>query len=339
MTYASEKQPLVSIIIPVYNAQSYLRDTIDCISRQTYRSYEFLFVDDGSNDNTINIIEKARETNNKIKLFHRERLPKGAPTCRNIGLDNSQGKYVIFIDADDLFSDTFLEKRVMYMEKNSNCDYAIFRGSNYVMTKDNKHYIGGKTWGEAISRDILSDFLSTNYPFSIWNNIYVKEKIKKIYWDEKISVYQDFDYALSIIFEKLHFNFVMNQDFDYFYRRGISNTISSDFISDSKFHSTLYLFDKTWNSISDIQNSEKYKNDFTNFFILQFSRIMIDGSSQQKVSFLEFCNNKLSKGTIKKMKSVEKICSKLNNKKAVKLIIYTFYYPNMLLKYVVKFNK
>ena len=100
-------RPLVSVICPVYNAEDYLLQTLECITKQTYEELEILMVDDGSNDNSLEICLKEAEKDGRIKVIHTEN--NGVACARNLGLSKVSGEYVTFIDSDDIVSSNFIE--------------------------------------------------------------------------------------------------------------------------------------------------------------------------------------------------------------------------------------
>jgi teichuronic acid biosynthesis glycosyltransferase TuaG len=108
---------LVSVIIPVYNAGMFLSDTILTVINQTYTNWELLLIDDYSNDNSIEIIEKYIRQDDRIKLFRMDRN-SGVALARNKGIEESQGVYIAFLDADDLWDTRKLEKQVTFMQSN-----------------------------------------------------------------------------------------------------------------------------------------------------------------------------------------------------------------------------
>ncbi len=117
------EEDLVSIITPVYNAEKFLLDTIKTIEEQTYKNWELIFVNDCSNDKSAKIIEEKIKENNKIKLINLEQN-SGAAIARNTGITNSKGKYIVFIDADDLWNKEKLEKQIKFM-KETNCSFSF----------------------------------------------------------------------------------------------------------------------------------------------------------------------------------------------------------------------
>jgi glycosyltransferase involved in cell wall biosynthesis len=112
---------LVSIIIPVYNRQDLIIQTIESVLKQTYSNFECIIIDDGSTDNTFCIITDIANKDNRVKLFRRpKQLIKGANSCRNYGFTLSKGKYVTWFDSDDIMPDDSVEVRV------TNIQYSIF---------------------------------------------------------------------------------------------------------------------------------------------------------------------------------------------------------------------
>lgn len=127
-----EKENLVSIIIPVYQAEKYIQETIKTIKQQTYKNWEAIFVDDGCTDNSTEIIKK--EKSDKIKLIKLQQN-KGPAFARNKGIDICNGKYICFLDADDLWAKDKIEKQVKFMkEKNCAFSYTAY----YYITSEGK---------------------------------------------------------------------------------------------------------------------------------------------------------------------------------------------------------
>lgn len=157
-----EDQPLVSIIIPSYNQEKFLKETLDSVMAQTYSNWECLVVDDGSVDTSIAIIQSYCEEDNRFVLFERTNFnaTKGANACRNIGLTHSKGEFLIFLDSDDLLQDFCLTNRVAYFKKHADCDFLVFQ-----MIMFNEHgCIPGRTVTQP-SENYLYDYLSYNVPW------------------------------------------------------------------------------------------------------------------------------------------------------------------------------
>lgn len=118
---------LISIIIPTFNSEKYIKECIESVIKQTYSNWELIIVDDGSCDNTIEIVSTFEHNHENIHLIKRTSLPKGANKCRNIGIYNSKGIYLIFLDSDDYLEPFCLSQRVDNVLKYSTLNIAIFK--------------------------------------------------------------------------------------------------------------------------------------------------------------------------------------------------------------------
>lgn len=131
-------EEMVSIIIPVFNSEKYLEDTINCIINQTYQNYEAIFVDDFSKDNSVRIIEKHMKANSKFKLI-KINNHIGVSRCRNIAIRNAKGRYITFLDSDDIWQNEKLEKQLEFIKrKKVGFVYCSFRALNNEGTKIGK---------------------------------------------------------------------------------------------------------------------------------------------------------------------------------------------------------
>ena len=117
------KQDLVSIIVPVYNAERFLEDTINTVLNQTYKNWELILVDDCSTDKSVDIINKYSKKDKRVKLF-KNKVNSKAAVSRNNGIKKSSGRYLCFLDADDLWDKQKLEKQVNFM-KNNDCEFSF----------------------------------------------------------------------------------------------------------------------------------------------------------------------------------------------------------------------
>lgn len=114
----------ISVIIPVYNVEKYLRECIDSVCNQTFKDIEIICVDDGSDDSSLEILKEYEVKDKRFKIF--ENSHEGPSSARNIGLDNAEGKYIYFMDSDDFIEHDALEKLYNTAEKNDT-DMVIFK--------------------------------------------------------------------------------------------------------------------------------------------------------------------------------------------------------------------
>lgn len=120
-----EKEPLVTVIVPVYNVEKYLYECVDSILSQSYRNLEIILVDDGSTDSSRTICDEYNNKDSRIKVIHKKN--GGLSDARNAGLEAASGEYIAFTDSDDYLSPFFIE----IMEKvlrEGNCDVVTLNG-------------------------------------------------------------------------------------------------------------------------------------------------------------------------------------------------------------------
>ena len=115
------KDDLISIIIPVYNAEKFLDETINTVLNQTYKNFELILVNDGSKDKSVDVIKKHNDK--RIKLIDNKNN-KGAALSRNDGIRKAKGRYICFLDADDLWNKEKLEKQINFM-KEKECAFSF----------------------------------------------------------------------------------------------------------------------------------------------------------------------------------------------------------------------
>lgn len=123
-----ENSGLISVIIPVYNVEEYLRECVDSVLSQTYENYEIILVDDGSTDNSGKICDEYAEKNDKITVIHKEN--SGPSKTRNIGLKAAKGEYIYFLDSDDYLKNNAFEKLVS-VAKTEDADVVFFDGLSF----------------------------------------------------------------------------------------------------------------------------------------------------------------------------------------------------------------
>jgi glycosyltransferase involved in cell wall biosynthesis len=132
---------LVSVIIPAYNAESFIKDSIKCVMEQTYPVIELIVVDDGSEDKTSEIIKQnINSFKNKINrknIIYKYQNNRGPSHARNTGIKIAKGKYVAFLDVDDLWSKDKIEKQIKLFEKDKELDI-IFTDLKIIRYKNDK---------------------------------------------------------------------------------------------------------------------------------------------------------------------------------------------------------
>ncbi len=188
---------VVSIIVPVYNRKEYIRRCLDSILRQTYKDFELIVVDDGSNDGTGDICDKYGEKNSEIKVIHQKN--GGVSKARNIGIDNVEGRFCIFIDSDDYVPPNYLLNFIKAYEEYG--EGFVFIASYKVEEEQNVQYIRYK---EERPKSVLQgneifELISMGGLFNAVNNkMYQVQLLKEhnIRFPEKIDLGEDLIFNL-----------------------------------------------------------------------------------------------------------------------------------------------
>lgn len=191
-------QPLVSIIIPTYNRANRLVNTLNSVRSQTYTNWECLVVDDGSTDNTVSLLQQLISEDKRFKFLKRKtQEPKGANTCRNIGLRVSKGKFINFLDSDDLLAPDKLEIQIKRLQT----------GGQHVSICKTKWYDAklkkslGIRSDTLISKNTLEDYITSKIVWPIlapvWNRSFLEEH--NLWFDVRLQQSQEYDFHIRAI--------------------------------------------------------------------------------------------------------------------------------------------
>lgn len=174
---------LVSVVVPIYNVKDFLEECIISITTQSYRNIEIILVDDGSTDGSSELCNMLLKDDNRIRVIHKKN--GGLSDARNVGLKNSNGKYVIFIDSDDVIKSPMIEKLVDKIEsKNADvaaCGFCTF--SDYKEIDNNQNFDNSyicKKGAEVVKALYKGEYQSI--AFVAWNKLYKK----KLFMDNEI---------------------------------------------------------------------------------------------------------------------------------------------------------
>ncbi|MCD8236258.1 MAG: glycosyltransferase [Prevotellaceae bacterium] len=188
-------KPYISVIIPVYNAESCLNRCIDSILVQTFADFELLLIDDGSKDNSGRICDEYAEKDSRVRVFHKEN--GGVSSARNMGLDNARGEWITFVDADDRLVDGFSFTAMSDVKE----DFVVFAYREIVEggELDGKNILEG-VWS---SETEMNEFLSRNIELSIikvpWAKFYKRSLIGSLRFDIRIRICEDTLFVLNYL--------------------------------------------------------------------------------------------------------------------------------------------
>lgn len=216
-------QPVVSIIIPAFNRANLVGETLESVRRQTFADWEAVVVDDGSTDGTKEAVARRAASEPRIRILSRERQPKGAAACRNIGLAAARGEFVIFLDSDDLIEPGCLQRRTAAMLENPAVDVAVFQG---VIFKN----IPGDTdivWNDLDVEPDLCRFLRGDSVWQTTGPVWRKSSLQALGgFDEQLACWQDMEMHIRAMLAGLNYLKRFDLPPDYFYRRHGGASIS-----------------------------------------------------------------------------------------------------------------
>lgn len=224
--------PEISIIVPVYKVEKYLRHCVDSILAQTFTDFELLLIDDGSPDNSGAICDEYAEKDNRVRVFHKEN--GGVSSARNLGLDNAQGKYVMFCDSDD-----FVRKDWCQKMRNLMVDTRVSIGFCGYQSVDIRTGLRGDIQKysteevEYLNRTCFWDIYLKNLLNMPWNKIFRAEIISNSHlsYDESIHYNEDLLFVLDYIKKSSGLFGIVNLPLNY-YVQGIDGSLTRRYVPD-----------------------------------------------------------------------------------------------------------
>lgn len=234
MTYLNSKlpsteQPLVSIIIPVYNTETYLRACLDSVVDQSYKNLEIILINDGSTDSSKQICDEYARNDARITVFHIEN--SGPSVARNLGLDTAKGEYFAFIDSDDMYHYQFIEI-LMSGFTDSSIDVSF---CNFTQGKFDKTQI---SWRRMDFQHFYLNFKNYLTKVVPWNKVYRREV-----WDNIRFIPNTLHEDMYIYFKLLyHRKLAFTENKLYYYRRDRDGNRTSDNTSEENLLSKLEAF-------------------------------------------------------------------------------------------------
>ena len=227
--------PLISIIIPVYNAEQYLQRCLDSIINQTYRNLEIICIDDGSTDSSGAICDDNRSKDSRIRVVHQTN--KGLSAARNKGLDIARGEYIAFIDSDDYVEREMYEKMLQaaLLHHVDVCvcqwQYEFADGRQVVDTKKIDPSIYGCKSSTEFTQFLYRGSYENGVVVSAWNKLYCSQVLRNARF--KGLIHED-DAFSNQIFSKEHRVFVMKDQF-YIYTQNQTSLTNKPFSPDKFF--------------------------------------------------------------------------------------------------------
>ncbi len=194
--------PSISVIIPTLNRSEFLQATLSSLQSQTFTDWEAWVVDDGSTDDTSDLVLQVAKLDPRIHYICRLEGKSGAPVCRNFGTRLAKGKYIIYLDSDDYLAVTALEKRFDCMEAHPDLDFGVFSCILFKQQTDDMKLLFN------IENDVndLDRLLDSDAPWQTMCPIWRRDAVIKLgLWNEGIDVFQDTELHIRAVAQGLNY--------------------------------------------------------------------------------------------------------------------------------------
>lgn len=263
---------MISVIIPVYNVENYLNECLDSVYNQKFKDIEIICVNDGSTDNSLEILQNYAKKDSRIKIITQEN--HGLGHARNTGLKHATGEYVLFVDSDDILCENALEELYNHVSLNDS-DVVIFNffrynGNVYAPTgifSDNISEKGNMIDYTKCTFDYkaIKEYVMYDY-FAVWFKMYKKEFLDKyelifpvgIAYEDVLFQVKSFIYADKISFLPKHL---------YSYRTANSNSLTSD---GSKIFDIVTVVDSVEEFLKEMSLYDDFEFEFLMFKIMHY---------------------------------------------------------------------
>jgi glycosyltransferase involved in cell wall biosynthesis len=281
--------PKISVIIPVYNVESYLHRCINSILNQTFQDFEIILINDGSNDKSGQICDDYAQKDKRIKVIHKKNARVSA--ARNDGIKMAKGKYVSFIDSDD-WIEPEMHQEMIYKAEESNLDFIMCdyrKKSNNCEEKRTQPIRGGYYSKEEIKNELfqcLIMFEHIEFPPTIsnWVCLYNLEFLKAndLYYDEDIHYCEDSILGSKIMYHATNFYYLKGHHYyNYFYNpNSTTNTYN-----EKKWYSYLKINErliKYFGNTTEFDFSRQIKINMLYFTLNMLGQIKYSGNEREE---------------------------------------------------------
>lgn len=286
--------PKVTVIIPTYNRENFVGEAVMSIIDQTYSNWECIIVDDNSTDRSLEKISSLIQGDDRFIIVVKDKsLGRGAQRSRNLGLQRATGRYVLFLDSDDLLSPACIAGRVSFMEQHPGVTFSIFPGLRFKKEPYDSLTIISTYRGN----DPIKAFLEFNTPWTIINCIWRREELlrRNLCFNEQVMGFQDIDFHLHALFKGMTHEMARSEP-DCFWREQQYDNIGKHLADESFVHSHVFLVNKIKKSIVTLEKgTERYEKSLRRF-ILFILRMQL--AKRKFASFELFLQNMIDKGLL-----------------------------------------
>lgn len=276
---------IVSFIIPVYNVEKYIRRSLYTALNQTFRSIEYIIVDDCGTDKSMDIIHEVlngHPRHNDVRIY-RHRQNRGLSAARNTGMKVATGKYIFFMDSDDEITLDCIEKHYMAVSK----DDASFSIANVKLVGSTSIHIKDFS-DDCVKEDLLSSFLRRKWSVNAWNKLYLKSFLKEnaLSFQDGL-LFEDILWSYNLCLHTDKVTWIKDRTYIYKVRK---NSITASQNNSRKIESILFILNVLIGDYVKGVIDKKYTRDLAfmvNFYRLNASLLLLNyaGSKNEAASY------------------------------------------------------
>ena len=280
----------VSVIVPVYNVQNYVKTCVESIINQTYKNLEVILINDGSTDESLKILKELQKTDNRIQVVSREN--KGTLYTRLEGAKIATGEYVVYIDTDDYIDETLLSRLI---EENEGInadivqtDYIIENQIRGKKIKENNYYKNKTTIEKNNFKEIYDIFLTTYQYSGICAKLIKKDLLNNIKFQKSVNMCEDLYINLELISQAKKILFIPEAYYHYMIRENSTCTNLDKTKMKKRIKDCIYIYSlffeylKRWNINTD-ENIKIVANRIIKEAFLQVRNLFFVSSSKNEV--------------------------------------------------------
>jgi len=221
--------PLVSVVIPTYNGARYLEEAVKSVLRQTYRNLECIVIDDGSADNTLEIVDKIGSKDSRVKYFYKTN--GGLSSARNFGITKSKGEWIHFLDSDDWLNDDKIRFQLKFFDeiRNDNINDVVLYSDYAVVYENKKGNVDntitqnfGHLSNQQLLQSVLGWYFTSDCPLHSNNTLFTRSIFaNNIFCECKAPIFEDLELWVRLLAQNI--SFLHTPIVGLYYRRHQSN--------------------------------------------------------------------------------------------------------------------
>jgi glycosyltransferase involved in cell wall biosynthesis len=288
------KEPIISIIVPVYKCERYLPKCLDSILSQSFTDFELILVNDGSPDGSGKICDFYSQKDKRIKVIHKSN--GGASTARKLGVENANGKYIGWVDADDYIAPDMFSLLYNLSECHnadiSECQYYMVSGEQMTRSGEEEPIVSGN--GDTI----LRQFFTAGMKPAFWNKLYRRELFDRIEFPAR---QLHVDYYVNVLFALMTLKYVRTPKVKYYYMVRENSNMTTR--TAREIREAVYLYEYTMDLTGKpvySTTAKKYlKKDAINRLIGRYFEVAVTSEIRYQRAYTFYIKRKLGLSLVK----------------------------------------